>query len=91
VLVPKIEGGAFSFHPAVVLFIVVAGIALLGLLGAILALPVTAWAWRSVKYAFRRTTGMPPGMETALGTSTPGHEQVPAADVDVAPAAGGAS
>jgi predicted PurR-regulated permease PerM len=71
VLVPKIEGGAFSFHPAVVLFIVVAGIALLGLLGAILALPVTAWLWRSVKYAFRRTTGLPAGMETALGSSPP--------------------
>jgi predicted PurR-regulated permease PerM len=80
VLVPKIEGGAFSFHPAVVLFIVVAGIGLLGLLGAILALPVTAWAWRSVRYAFRRATGLPAGMATALG--------VPQAGVITAPTTG---
>lgn len=58
VLVPKIEGGAFSFHPALVLFLVVAGVALMGILGAILALPVTAAAWRSARYVFRRATGL---------------------------------
>jgi predicted PurR-regulated permease PerM len=58
VLVPKIEGGAFSFHPALVLFLVVAGVALMGILGAILALPVTAAAWRSVRFAFRRAGGL---------------------------------
>ena len=67
ILVPKIEGGAFSFHPALVLFLVVAGVSLFGLLGAILALPVTAAAWRIVRYAFRRAAGQPPGMATALG------------------------
>lgn len=67
ILVPKIEGGAFSFHPALVLFLVVAGVSLFGLLGAILALPVTAAAWRTIRYAFRRAAGQPPGMETALG------------------------
>jgi predicted PurR-regulated permease PerM len=64
VLVPKIEGGAFSFHPALVLFLVVAGVALAGILGAILALPVTAAAWRSARYAFRRASGM--GHDEAL-------------------------
>ena len=44
VLVPKIEGGAFSFHPALVLFLVVAGVTLFGILGAILALPAAAMA-----------------------------------------------
>jgi predicted PurR-regulated permease PerM len=68
ILVPKIEGGAFSFHPAFVLFLVVAGVSLFGLLGAILALPVTAAAWRTIRYAFRRAAGQPPGMVTALGT-----------------------
>jgi predicted PurR-regulated permease PerM len=68
ILVPKIEGGAFSFHPALVLFLVVAGVSLFGLLGAILALPVTAAAWRTIRYAFRRAAGQPPGMVTALGT-----------------------
>jgi predicted PurR-regulated permease PerM len=65
ILVPKIEGGAFSFHPALVLFIVVAGVALMGILGAILALPVTAAAWRITRYAFRRSKGEPAGMATA--------------------------
>jgi predicted PurR-regulated permease PerM len=59
VLVPKIEGGAFSFHPALVLFLVVAGVALMGILGAILALPVAAAAWRSTRFAFRRASGLP--------------------------------
>src|SRR3954452_11605225 len=67
VLVPKIEGGAFSFHPALVLFLVVAGVQLFGLLGAILALPVAASAWRITRYAFRRSAGQPAGMATAIG------------------------
>lgn len=67
ILVPKIEGGAFSFHPALVLFLVVAGVSLFGLLGAILALPVTAAAWRIIRYAFRRAAGQPAGMVTAMG------------------------
>ncbi|HEX5828638.1 MAG TPA: AI-2E family transporter [Candidatus Limnocylindrales bacterium] len=67
VLVPKIEGGAFSFHPALVLFLVVAGVTLMGILGAIIALPVTAAAWRGSRYAFRRAGGQPPGLATALG------------------------
>jgi len=67
ILVPKIEGGAFSFHPALVLFLVVAGVTLFGILGAILALPVTAAAWRITRYAFRRAAGQPPGMATAIG------------------------
>jgi predicted PurR-regulated permease PerM len=67
VLVPKIEGGAFSFHPALVLFLVVAGVTLFGILGAILALPVAAAAWRITRYAFRRAAGQPAGMATAIG------------------------
>ncbi len=72
VLVPKIEGGAFSFHPALVLFLVVAGVTLFGILGAVLALPVTAAAWRITRYAFRRATGQPPGMATAVGLEAQG-------------------
>jgi len=49
-----------------VLFIVVAGIALMGLLGAILALPVAAMVWRTARYAFRRASGMPAGHATAM-------------------------
>ena len=75
VLVPKIEGGAFSFHPALVLFLVVAGVTLFGILGAVLALPVTAAAWRITRYAFRRSTGQPPGMATAVGLDEDGRRR----------------
>ena len=41
-LVPKIQGDAVELHPAVVVFAIIIGGALAGLLGAILALPITA-------------------------------------------------
>jgi putative permease len=59
VLVPKIEGKSFSIQPAIVLVLVVVGLALLGLLGAVLALPVAAAGWGIARYVFRRATGMP--------------------------------
>ncbi|HEY7023563.1 MAG TPA: AI-2E family transporter [Candidatus Limnocylindrales bacterium] len=42
VLVPKIEGEVISFSPATVIFLVTVGIALGGIIGGILALPVAA-------------------------------------------------
>ena len=42
VLVPKIQGDAVELHPSIVMFALVMGGAIGGLLGAILALPVTA-------------------------------------------------
>ena len=42
VLVPKIEGNVINFRPAIVLFIVMVGLAIGGIIGAILALPVAA-------------------------------------------------
>jgi predicted PurR-regulated permease PerM len=53
-LVPKIQGGAVKLHPAVVLFALIIGGSLAGLLGAILALPVTAAGRDIVRYLFRR-------------------------------------
>jgi predicted PurR-regulated permease PerM len=54
VLVPKIQGDAVELHPSVVMFALVVGGAIAGLLGAILALPITA-AGRSVfRYLFGR-------------------------------------
>jgi hypothetical protein len=38
----------------------------------VLALPVTAAAWRITRYAFRRATGQPPGMATAVGLEAQG-------------------
>jgi predicted PurR-regulated permease PerM len=55
-LVPKIQGDAVQLHPAVVLFALIIGGSLAGLLGAILALPVTAAARDVVRYLFRRSS-----------------------------------
>jgi predicted PurR-regulated permease PerM len=53
-LVPKIQGNATQLHPAAVMFALVLGASLAGLLGAILALPVTAAFRDVVRYLFRR-------------------------------------
>jgi predicted PurR-regulated permease PerM len=52
--VPKIQGDAVQLHPAVVIFALIIGGSLAGLLGAILALPVTSAARDVVRYLFRR-------------------------------------
>jgi predicted PurR-regulated permease PerM len=53
-LVPKIQGDAVELHPAAVMFAIIIGGALAGLLGAILALPMTAAFRDVVRYLFRR-------------------------------------
>ena len=54
VLVPKIQNHAIELHPTLIIVALIMGGALFGLLGAILALPVSA-AFRDVfAYAFRR-------------------------------------
>lgn len=53
-LVPKIQGDAVQLHPAVVVFAIIIGASLAGLLGAILALPMTAAFRDVVRYLFRR-------------------------------------
>lgn len=54
ILVPKIQGDAIKLHPSVVVFALILGGAIAGLLGAILALPVTAAGRDIFRYAFRR-------------------------------------
>ncbi len=66
ILVPKIQGDATALHPAVVIFALVLGGAIGGLLGAILALPVAATLRDLYVYAFRRAGGLTPG-EAATG------------------------
>jgi len=53
-LVPKIQGDATDLHPAAVIFAIIIGGALAGLIGAILALPVAAAFRDVVRYLFRR-------------------------------------
>jgi predicted PurR-regulated permease PerM len=69
VLVPKIQGDAVEMHPAAVMFAIIIGGALAGLLGAILALPVTAAARDVVRYLFRRTS---PGATDTVAASIAG-------------------
>jgi predicted PurR-regulated permease PerM len=54
-LVPKIQGDAVEMHPAAVMFAIIIGGALGGLLGAILALPIAAAGRDVVRYLFRRS------------------------------------
>jgi predicted PurR-regulated permease PerM len=54
VLVPKIQGDAVELHPSLVIFVLIIGGAIGGLLGAILAIPITAAARDVYRYLFRR-------------------------------------
>jgi predicted PurR-regulated permease PerM len=53
-LVPKIQGDAVELHPSLVMFAIIVGGSLAGLLGAILALPMAAAFRDVVRYLFRR-------------------------------------
>ena len=69
VLVPKIQGDAIELHPALVMFAIVIGGSLGGLLGAILALPVAAAMRDVTRYLFRRLS---PDAPEALAASIAG-------------------
>ncbi|MHB8673839.1 MAG: AI-2E family transporter [Candidatus Limnocylindrales bacterium] len=53
-LVPKIQGGAVKLHPSAVMFALILGGAIAGLLGAILALPIAATGRDIFRHLFRR-------------------------------------
>ena len=63
VLVPKIQGDAVELHPSVVIFVLIVGGAIAGLLGAILAIPITAAGRDVYRYLFRRLSDTPPAPE----------------------------
>jgi hypothetical protein len=77
ILVPKIQGDATKLHPAVVIFSLILGGAIAGLLGAILALPIAATLRDLYVYAFRRADGMSPA-EAATGDARGAHDAGPA-------------
>ncbi len=54
VLVPKIQGEAVQLHPSLVIFALIVGGSIAGLLGAILAIPITAAARDVYRYLFHR-------------------------------------
>jgi predicted PurR-regulated permease PerM len=69
-LVPKIQGDATNLHPAIVIFALILGGAIAGLLGAILALPIAATMRDIYVYAFRRAGGLAP-IDAATGNARP--------------------
>ena len=77
ILVPQIQGDATDLHPAVVIFSLILGGAIAGLLGAILALPIAATLRDLYVYAFRRAAGMTPA-EAATGDARGAHDAGPA-------------
>ncbi len=60
VLVPRIEGRRFELHPALVIVLILAMLAVIGPLGAVLAMPLAAGARDVFRYVFRRSAGMSP-------------------------------
>lgn len=65
-LVPKIQGDAVELHPSAVMLALVVGGAIAGLLGAILALPITAAARDVFRYLFHRLDDPPSGPAESL-------------------------
>jgi predicted PurR-regulated permease PerM len=102
VLVPKIQGDAVELHPTIVMVALIMGGSIGGLLGAILALPITAAARDVFRYAFHRVDDPPATPDGALAIirarptivddEPPGDEAAPpapeagAVDAPVAPA-----
>jgi predicted PurR-regulated permease PerM len=79
-LVPKIQGEATELHPSAVMLALVIGGAVAGLLGAILALPITAAARDGYRYLFARLSlaSVPVTQVPAIMTpaaSSPGEAQ----------------
>jgi predicted PurR-regulated permease PerM len=57
VVQPKVQGHVLDLHPAIILPALVVGSALAGIMGAILALPLTAAARQTIAYLLRITGG----------------------------------
>ncbi|MCI0581739.1 MAG: AI-2E family transporter [Chloroflexi bacterium] len=70
ILVPKIQGDATDLHPSAVMLALVIGGAVAGLLGAILALPVTAAARDVYRHLFARLS-VPLAGAPSAGVTTP--------------------
>jgi predicted PurR-regulated permease PerM len=68
-LVPKIQGDAVELHPSAVMFALILGGAIAGLLGAILALPVTAAGRDIYRYLFQRLSWDVAAVESASGAA----------------------
>ena len=65
-LVPKVQGDAVQLHPSAVMFALIVGAAIAGLLGAILALPITAAGRDVFRYCFHRLDDPPASPDEAV-------------------------
>ncbi|HUG49339.1 MAG TPA: AI-2E family transporter [Candidatus Limnocylindria bacterium] len=61
-LVPKIQGTAVELHPSVIIFALIMGGAIAGLVGAILSVPITAVTLAVYRYLFRRLSADDPAV-----------------------------
>src|SRR5262245_30517752 len=66
VLVPKIQGDAVELHASIVIMAIVLGGAIAGIIGAILAVPLTAAARDIFRYAFHRVDDPPSTPDEAV-------------------------
>lgn len=87
-LVPKVMGDAVELHPAVMILALVAGGALFGLPGAILAAPVVAIGRDLYRYAFQRLHDRSPdeAWERVFGGAEGPPDEPPAAPPSAEPA-----
>jgi predicted PurR-regulated permease PerM len=85
VLVPKIQGDATNLHPSAVMLALVVGAAVAGLLGAILALPVTAAARDVYRHLFARLS-VPAEQTANVVTDGPAAPTATGSAVSMAPA-----
>jgi predicted PurR-regulated permease PerM len=87
VLVPWIQGDAVQLHPSVVIFVLIVGGSIAGLMGAILAIPLTAVGMAVYRYLFARLSDDPPPPETEpppVGVEPPPVEPESADDTEAA-------
>jgi predicted PurR-regulated permease PerM len=71
VLVPKIQGDAVELHPSAVMFALVVGASIGGILGAIVSLPIAAASRDLFRYAFHRVGDPPATVEESLAHVSP--------------------
>lgn len=92
-LVPKIQGNAVELHPSAVMFALVLGASIGGILGAIVSLPIAAASRDLFRYGFHRVGDPPVTVDEALARVSPDltagvrRSAVEAADVPPAGAA----
>jgi len=67
VVIPRVQGRANNLHPSLILFVLVVGGGLAGILGILVAVPVTAASVRIVSYVFNRAS-QPRGMDPAFAS-----------------------